>query len=294
MDLRRHSWVVTAPFILCAALIVAKTFNSVAEAALLPVPGGELTRKPTASAEVAAAALDVKGLARLTGLKLPEPVDPDPQPEPESDLLVKSSLEARLLGTLVAVAPEWSFASVHDLRGNRTQTLMVGDQILGATVLQIDRERLIIRNGKRREYIDAVAGTPMAVATNVVLPVAGGTTGPVLGAGIRCSGTGTCEIPRKELELARARMGEIAMMGRIVPAYENGQPVGFKIFNIQPNSVYTRLGIQNGDVIRRINGNDISSPERLLEIYLKLSEWSRVELEVGRAGSIVKQSYNIL
>jgi histidinol-phosphate aminotransferase len=33
-----------------------------------------------------------------------------------------------------------------------------------------------------------------------------------------------------------------------------GKPVGFKLFSIKPGSLYSKIGLQNGDVINRIRG----------------------------------------
>ena len=51
--------------------------------------------------------------------------------------------------------------------------------------------------------------------------------------------------------------------------------------------------IQNGDVIRRINGYDLNSPEKALEIYSKLKEASRIDIEIERNGSVMRKTYNV-
>ncbi len=83
------------------------------------------------------------------------------------------------------------------------------------------------------------------------------------------------------------------MQARIVPAFKDGVATGFKLFSIRPDSLYTKIGIQNGDVIKRINGFDINSPDKALEVYTKLKESNRIEIEIDRNGANVRKTYNV-
>jgi general secretion pathway protein C len=83
------------------------------------------------------------------------------------------------------------------------------------------------------------------------------------------------------------------MQARIVPAFKDGQSEGFKLFSIRPDSIYTKIGVQNGDVIKQINGYDLNSPEKALEIYSKLKEASRIDIVIDRNGSTMHKSYTI-
>jgi general secretion pathway protein C len=69
--------------------------------------------------------------------------------------------------------------------------------------------------------------------------------------------------------------------------------VGFKLFSIRPDSIYSKIGVQNGDVIRRINGFDLNSPEKALEVYSKMKDASRIEIEIERNGAPIRKSYNV-
>ena len=86
--------------------------------------------------------------------------------------------------------------------------------------------------------------------------------------------------------------GELATQARLSPAFKDGRP-GFRLFAIRPDSIYAKLGIQNGDFIKRVNGNDLTSPERLLELYSKLRDASRIEIELDREGTAAVKRYTI-
>ena len=108
-----------------------------------------------------------------------------------------------------------------------------------------------------------------------------------LGNGIRATGENDYEIPRTEIDRTLANLNDVAMQARIVPAFKDGQAQGFKLFSIRPDSIYSKIGVQNGDVIKRINGFELNSPEKALEVYTKLKEASRIEIDIERLRVIV-------
>jgi general secretion pathway protein C len=214
---------------------------------------------------------------------------------------VHTSLRVKLLGTLVAGLPEWSIASIQDVVTLKTQTYMVGDTIQNAEVLEIERARVIIKNNNRREYIDATSGDgtsappPIAASPVVSAPAANSGAPPsvALGNGIKAISENEYEVPRAEIDKTLSNLNDVAMQARIVPAFKDGVAQGFKLFSIRPDSIYTKIGVQNGDVLKRINGYDLNSPEKALEIYSKLKEASRIDIEIERNGAAVRKTYNV-
>ena len=297
---RKYFWTVNLVFILLVALLAARTVNLFVESAISPVPSGTGTRAPTQprQSESNLARLDMNRLSRLTGIKVPEAESPVKEPDlaqadPNAPP-VKSGLRVKLLGTLVAGKPEWSFASIQDMVTQRSQTYMVGNALQGATVEDIERERVIILNNGRREFIDgqpgdgafAMPSAPMAQANTAPPP-------PGSGSGIRATSDNEYEVPRAEIDKTLNNLNDVAMQARIVPAFKDGQAVGFKLFSIRPDSIYSKIGVQNGDVIRRINGFDLNSPEKALEVYSKMKDASRIEIEIERNGAPIRKSYNV-
>jgi general secretion pathway protein C len=305
---RRYFWTVNLAFILLASFLVARTVNAFVAAALTPVPSGAAAaRRAAAPARVAPlATLDMERFARLVGLPLPPP--PVPVSEPvvaEVDLNappVKSGLRVKLLGTLVSSDPLWSFASVQDVSTNRAQSYMVGDRIMGAEVLDIERERVIVLNNNRREFIDNQPGSgegmapPLPSGPAVQPPIVTASVAPgtaVTGSGIKQLTDNEYEVPKTEIDKTMANLNDVAMQARIVPAFKDGVAQGFKLFSIRPDSIYSKIGVQNGDVIRRINGLDLNSPEKALEVYSKLKEAPRIDIELERNGATVRKTYNV-
>jgi S1-C subfamily serine protease len=74
---------------------------------------------------------------------------------------------------------------------------------------------------------------------------------------------------------------------RIVPAIGDGRPAGIKLYGIRPGSHIASLGFQNGDTIARVQGREIGSPDKALEVYALLRDASLIAVELTRRGDPV-------
>jgi general secretion pathway protein C len=290
--IRKYFWAVNLCFVALAALLAAKTVNLFLEAAIAPAAAAPAARVASRPATTEAlASLDLNRLSTYTGIPLPPPDTSGDEPTPDlgSDP-VKTSLRIRLLGTLISTAPGWSIASLLDTTSQKSQTVMVGERVQNAEVLEILRDRVIIANNGRREYIsnEPGDGAPPPPLATAVRPATSD-----VGSGIKALDDNNYEIPKADLDKALANLNDLAMQARIVPAFKDGQAEGFKLFSIRPDSLYSKIGIVNGDVVKRINGFDMNSPEKALEIYTKLKDATRIDVEIDRNGSPVRKTYNV-
>jgi general secretion pathway protein C len=300
---RKYFWTVHLLFIVLVAFLIARTANLFVESVIAPLPkanGGGL-RQVVHTVVEGPALLTIEKLAKATGLPVPLPEPEIKEPSQAVDLdaaPVKSGLRVKLLGTLMAGKPEWSIASIQDVVTLKSGTYMVEDEIQGAKVLEIERAKVIILRNGRREYIDGEAGSgeaaPPPPSLRPASAVNDGAPPPVaMGTGIKALNENEYEVPRAEIDKTLSNLNDVAMQARIVPAFKDGVATGFKLFSIRPDSIYTKIGVQNGDVIRRINGYDLNSPEKALEVYAKLKEANRIDIEIERNGAIQKKTYNI-
>lgn len=237
----------------------------------------------------------------------------------------KSSLRLRLVGTVAFSDPAYSIASIVDegkggvpaevhsihecvyvdtagmdpedqkLIGKPAPCNKVGDV---AVLKRIEPEKVFILNtGEGRiEYLALNEppgdGSPPPVPVAKVEKEEKG-DGKDIGEGIVKTGDNTYGVPRTAVEGALNNLSELATQARIVPAFESGKPVGFKLFSIKPGSLYSKIGLQNGDVINRINGYEMSSPEKGLEVYQKLKDSSNITVDIKRRGKAQTLDYTI-
>jgi len=108
-----------------------------------------------------------------------------------------------------------------------------------------------------------------------------------LDAGIQPLGGDKVAVKREVLDRILANPMAIAKGARVIPAMKNGVAVGFKLYAIRPRTVWARLGFANGDTVTRVNGMDVSSPDKALEVYSKLRDAKVVTVDVERRGKPV-------
>lgn len=100
-------------------------------------------------------------------------------------------------------------------------------------------------------------------------------------------------IQRDEFDKQMANLNCVATKARMVPAIKDGKPRGFKLYAIKPESLYAKIGFNNGDLITKINGQDISTPDKALEVYGILKSAETIEIEIERRKKIRIHTYLI-
>jgi general secretion pathway protein C len=110
---------------------------------------------------------------------------------------------------------------------------------------------------------------------------------------IRTVGEHAYEISTADFQNALMRLDELSTQARVVPAFKDGKAQGFKMFAIRPHSLYAKLGLQNGDVLKRINGQSLQTPETALTAFQSLRESQHIELDLERGGSPVRKTYDV-
>lgn len=92
----------------------------------------------------------------------------------------------------------------------------------------------------------------------------------------------TVTLVRADVEAAFADTSALSMSARIVPAFQDGEARGFKIFAIKGGSLWARAGFEDGDVITTVNGMSVSSPDKALSVYSTIKDAERVTFAVER------------
>ena len=65
------------------------------------------------------------------------------------------------------------------------------------------------------------------------------------------------------------------------------------IHAIRPSSIYAKLGLSNGDTIHSINGFELDSLDKGLEVYQKVRDASGLQVSVTRRGKPMTINYSI-
>ncbi len=89
---------------------------------------------------------------------------------------------------------------------------------------------------------------------------------------------------KREVEDTLKDMNKVMTQARIIPYIVNNKNQGYRIFSIRPNSIYTKIGLKNGDVIQRVNGIELASPEKAYSLFQQLKDEPKVSLDILRRG----------
>jgi general secretion pathway protein C len=88
-------------------------------------------------------------------------------------------------------------------------------------------------------------------------------------------------LDRKEVEASLADIDGLIQQVKLSP-YTSGTQRGFMITDIPPNSIFTKIGLSSGDVIRSINDQPITGPEDATAFLQKVKQGGDVEITLSR------------
>lgn len=299
--IKRYFWVITVVTVVICSVFAAKATGSIVTAKFLGdsakapkvtvMARPDVVAKPTRSKDGAQLATRNMFCSECTPAVAEAPSDPSQ--------IANTSLPLVLLATNVSNDPKQSYASVINTDSQKQGAYGVEDQLPGASgkIKTIGYKFVDFENGGRIERLTLTgAPVPVAVATAPTpAPVSDNKDElqTAIDNGIKKIDDTTFEIDKSLVEKVLVNPMAVAKGARVVPAMKNGKPEGFKLYAIRPTSVYSKLGLTNGDTLTSINGFELTSADKALEVYTKLREATSLELDVTRRGKPVTLKYTI-
>ena len=202
-------------------------------------------------------------------------------------------------------APEWSVAMIYNNSERDTDAYTINqssNQIVDDAVLvEIRSREIIVRRSDHLERCradeeskgGARASGPKRPSKSKKSSSRGGGDNGDKSKGVSKLSETEYTIEREEVDRVLGNLSEVATKARIVPSFKNGKPNGFKLFSIKPGSIYSKIGLRNGDVIQSINGYEMNSPDKALEIYQKLKDSTSITVDIQRRGRAMTMNYGI-
>jgi general secretion pathway protein C len=202
----------------------------------------------------------------------------DYQEKEEIEALEPTSLGVSLLGT-VAGSRQNSCAVIQEKQKKDQALYKNGDTIQNAVIMRILRGKVVLKVGDRDEIL-----TMEEAATEKTKR--GETSKDPAKAG------STLTLNRSDLENSLADLGKLLTQVRVRPHIRNGKPEGLEVAHIKTGSIFAKLGLENGDIVQKINGSPIKSPDDVFSLYQRLKSGSRVSVELERKGEMKTIDYN--
>jgi general secretion pathway protein C len=314
--LKRHFWAVILALVAIAAYFDAQGIMQVVSASLAPdnkqlalPPLMARVAPPPSSASPhatsAEAILSRNPFDSVTGpLNLPPPDDSADLPSPEPDLSDPyNAPDCDGLHVLIITAsadPDWSFAALETAQEKGKSYLRRrGGEIGGKTVSFIGWDRVWLTSGSQLCQAQMFKSPDAGAAAPAPPPppaVAAGGASPVaedIKKGIQKIGGSEFNVDRGVVDKILENQAELMRQARIVPETENGKVVGIRLFGVRPDTLLGALGMENGDRLEKINGFDMTSPEKALEAYARLRTSDHLTVSVNRRGQGMNLDYNI-
>jgi general secretion pathway protein C len=181
-------------------------------------------------------------------------------------------------------------AVIENVEAHRQELYRVGDTIRGARITAIAWDRVTVE----RDGIDATLELAPPGERRAIDPATTtAAAAPSAPERIRRTGADAFIVDRRELEGATSTMSGLMTQLRAVVEMANGRPAGFRLFQIKEDSVFRRLGIQDGDVVQRVNGTPVSDPASLLAFLERLRSEPRVAVDIVRGGTARTLVYDL-
>ena len=169
--------------------------------------------------------------------------------------------------------------------GSESAILHLGDTLPdGGKVIAIARQLLKLR------YPD---GSEQTILPPEIPSEEGAASAPATTPSIRGGSDNRFAITRAEAEKARSNLGELMKQARMEPHVVNGKTDGFEVKMIRPNTIFTALGLQVGDIVKEVNGLALDSPEKALQIFQQLREAQHIVVAVVRNNAPLSLEYNL-
>ena len=298
--IKRYFWVLGGAVVMVCSVFAAKATSHILEAKFLgdpdhaphvvPVMQMPTAPKPTKSKDGGSLATRDIFCSECT----PSPTVASANPND----IQNTTLPLVLLATNVGATAPDSYATIVNTENQRQGSFGVGDLVPGATgkVKEIHYKYIDFENGGHIERL-VLFGQQAPIAAPVAqteTPVGDGDDlQAAVDSGIKKIDDNTYEIDKSLVDKVLANPMGVAKGARVVPAVVNGKPNGFKLYAIRPSSVYAKLGLTNGDTLSAINGMELTTADKALEVYTKLREATQLEVEIQRRGKPMTLKYSI-
>lgn len=117
--------------------------------------------------------------------------------------------------------------------------------------------------------------------------------GGVASGPVQSLGKGEYIIDQKALQYALDNPTQIMMDAKLIPNMTKDKQEGFVLREVRKSGIYDNLGMQNGDVVLRINDFSISDPENTLQAFMALRGMDKMQLDIIRDKNRMVMNYQI-
>lgn len=190
-----------------------------------------------------------------------------------------------LVGT-VAGSPAVSRAVIKDIQTNMLNLYKTGQTVAGAHVESIERnEVILLHNGQRKTLTLKAAAEGDGNHAQAPSSQTVGQTAVITRPNLPLNQM-SAQIPAK-IEQVESILGKAV----VEPYVVKGQVEGLRITGLEGIGVAKDLGLKNGDIIRVVNGQQITSKQKAYQIFRKARTQTTMDVELLRGNEPQRLSF---
>lgn len=185
------------------------------------------------------------------------------------------------------------FAVFEETSSGKQDIFATGERIFdGPKLVSVDTgSAVILRNGHRETLEIPTEEEEKAREAGGRRDASGAVdTGP---SGIRAVGGGNYLVDRREVEQTIENLNTVITQVRAVPMMKDGESMGFRLFSIRKGSIFDRMGLQNGDIVQRVNDVALTDPTRAAGLLEEIQTADRVKVDLLRQDKPNTLTYKI-
>ncbi len=203
----------------------------------------------------------------------------------ELENLEKTQLNLTLWGTVTGIV-DTPYAVIEDTQKHKQGLYREGDSIQNAQIKMILRKKVVLTVNGRDEILlmDEKKEKPGSAVS--------ASRGEEAYSPLDAEGD-TVSVDRTKVDGALKDINQLMSQVRIRPHFKDGQPEGLLLSHIRQNSIFSEMGLQSGDIVKGVNGNEIKSVDDALKFYESLKSSSSVQLQIERQGEEQTITYHI-
>lgn len=201
------------------------------------------------------------------------------------EVLPQTPLRLKLKGTVVGEGLA-SFCIIQDLTARTEEIYRIGDTIkpphpdeIGAKIVEIQRGKVILSRYGIKETLIAYETTTFSARPSPLPAVQ--------------TSANRWRVSKSDLASVLRDPGKILKQVRVNPYFEGGRMAGFRVSQIDKDSLADRLGVQDGDIIKQVDGQPINSIEKAIQVYKRVRNKQAVSVDVQRDGQMTTLTYEI-
>ena len=194
--------------------------------------------------------------------------------EKEPEILEPTKLKLVLWGTVTG--QENVYAVIEDKKVRKQALYQIGDLIQGAELKKILRNKVILLFQGKDQFLEVQINSRKD-------------------SGIRSLKE---TIPFEAAPVKRAidhdapdDVGSMMRQIKFRPHFSEGEPDGLMVYGIRPNSVFRKIGLRNGDIIKDVNGSVIVSKDDISNMFDGIEDQESIKLTLFRRGKVKELTY---